>query len=278
MRLADEKLLLSPSDLSNHLVCAHLTTLNLAVARGEMQAPKTDDHFVEVLRARGDEHEKAYVASLLERGLNVTDLSGHKFSDDAFEATRSAIGSGAPVIVQAALAGEGWAGYADILIRVATSSALGDWSYEVVDTKLAQETRGGTILQLCAYSEMVGEIQGRTPERFHVVTPGDPFVEQTYRFDEYAAYYRFVRARLEAAVGAVEADQTYPEPVEHCDICRWQRVCSKRLRADDHLSLVAGIRRSQRDELTRHAVRTLAARRNYRCPSPSSRSAARARQ
>ena len=65
-----------------------------------------------------------------------------------------------------------------------------------MDTKLAQETRGGTILQLCAYSDIVGTIQGRMPEQFHVVTPGEPFVEEKYRFDEYAAYYRLVRGRF----------------------------------------------------------------------------------
>ncbi|HEY6569475.1 MAG TPA: TM0106 family RecB-like putative nuclease, partial [Candidatus Limnocylindrales bacterium] len=33
---------------------------------------------------------------------------------------------------------------------------------------------------------------------------------------------------------------TYPEPVEHCDVCRWAVMCKARRRADDDLSLVAG--------------------------------------
>ena len=33
---------------------------------------------------------------------------------------------------------------------------------------------------------------------------------------------------------------TYPEPVEHCDVCRWSELCRTRRRADDDLSLVAG--------------------------------------
>ena len=36
----------------------------------------------------------------------------------------------------------------------------------------------------------------------------------------------------------------YPEPVDHCEICHWQRDCRERRRADDHLSLVAGITRA----------------------------------
>jgi predicted RecB family nuclease len=282
MRSKEGSISLSPSDLANHLACGHLTTLNLAAARGEMQPPKTDDQFLEVLRARGDDHERAYVAALRGQGLEIIDLSEHKFTDAAVSQTRDAMTRGAEVIVQAALADGIWAGYADVLVRVPRPSALGAWSYEVVDTKLAQETRGGTILQLCAYSDIVGTIQGRMPERFHVVTPGEPFVEEKYRFDEYAAYYRLVRGRLENAVGLAtsgrtevrpcdqphESSTTYPEPVEHCDVCRWQRVCAKRRRDDDHLSLVAGIRRSQRDELNRHEVQTLTALAGLPLPLP----------
>ena len=69
--------------------------------------------------------------------------------------TLSAMRSGADVIVQAVLAGDGWGGRADILWKVSTPSALGAWSYEAVDTKLARETKGGTVLQLCLYSDLI---------------------------------------------------------------------------------------------------------------------------
>ena len=42
----------------------------------------------------------------------------------------------------------------------------------MIDTKLARDTRAGTILQLGLYSAMLAEIQGLTPEQFHVVVPG----------------------------------------------------------------------------------------------------------
>jgi predicted RecB family nuclease len=280
MKLHDHTLRLSPSDLSNHLSCRHLTSLDLAVARGELVKPVLHSKFLDLLRARGDEHEKAYVAALRARGLTVADLSANRdLSDAAYQATRAAMASGADVIVQAPVGHDGFAGYADLLLRVEVPSALGAWSYVAADTKLARETRGGTILQLCVYSEIVGEYQGRMPESFHVVTPGEPFAEQTYRFDEFAAYYRLVRGRLRDAVGrgsrGAEAPPpqhgqsdsrtevpsyvpTYPEPAAHCDICRWWATCEARRRADDHLSLVAGIRRTQRAELMQRGVATLA--------------------
>ncbi|MGH7269000.1 MAG: hypothetical protein ACREJ3_01100, partial [Polyangiaceae bacterium] len=62
-------------------------------------------------------------------------------------------------------AGEGqlehgvWAGWADVLLRVPGTSALGDWRYEPVETKLAKETRGATLVQLCLCAELLAEVQ-----------------------------------------------------------------------------------------------------------------------
>jgi uncharacterized protein len=167
---------------------------------------------------------------------------------------------GADVIVQAALAVDRWLGYADILRKVSSESpVLGAWSYEVHDTKLSRETRGGTLLQLCVYTELVGELQGLTPACFHVVTP---LGTERYRFDEFGAFYRQTKARfldfVNAGAGG-DIPPTYPDPVEHCDVCRWSSRCNARRRKDDHLSLVAGLGHQHEIELDRHEVRTLAA-------------------
>ena len=81
---------------------------------------------------------------------------------------------------------------------------------------------------------------------------------------EYAAYYRAVRRRFEAH--AASPPDTYPEPVEHCGICEWQQSCAGRRRADDHLSLVAGITRGQRSRLVEREVTTMAALGALRLP------------
>ena len=51
-------------------------------------------------------------------------------------------------------------GRADVLRRVEVPSDLGPWSYEVLDTKLARETKGGTVLQLCLYADLIEAVQG----------------------------------------------------------------------------------------------------------------------
>ena len=77
--------------------------------------------------------------------------------------------------------------------------------------------------------------------------------------DDYAAFYRHARRTLEGVVDTQAADSLYPEPKEHCDICRWQARCDKRRRSDDHLCLVANISGEHTAELQRQGITTVSA-------------------
>ena len=254
MRYVDGTLRLSASDLGAHLGCQRITALDVQAASGILEPPSYVDPALEVLQERGFRHENEYLEHLEAQGVEVVSLD----SWDP-EPTRDAMTSGVGAIAQATLASGHWFGRADVLLKVETPSALGEWSYEVVDTKLSANTRASTILQLCLYSSLVGEIQKLVPESMHVVIPGTEFEPETYRFDEYGAYFRFVQARLERGVAAFSGgdDAPYPDPVEQCDICRWWPICNAQWRSDDHLSFVADIQRSQRVELQERSINTL---------------------
>jgi uncharacterized protein len=189
--------------------------------------------------------------------LEVTRIEGFEVNDRAAAETIAAMRDGSTAIAQAALSHEGWIGRADVLRRVEADSGLGGWSYEPIDTKLARETKAGTILQLCLYADLLSEVQGRPPESMYVVPPWTDFGPQEYRFADYAAYYRKVKAALAARMGVDVADATYPDPNDHCEICRWRQVCDKRRRDDDHLSLVAGISKVQMNELKSRGIGTV---------------------
>ncbi|MDE2905501.1 MAG: TM0106 family RecB-like putative nuclease, partial [Acidobacteriota bacterium] len=129
--------------------------------------------------------------------------------------------------------------------------------YEVLDAKLARVAKGEALLQLLLYSDLLAQAQGTTPARMHLALGGgDGPREASFRVVEYSAYYRAVRRRFEAH--AAEPPDTYPEPVDHCALCDWKQGCADRRRADDHLSLVAGITRSQRRKLVDRGVTTMA--------------------
>ncbi len=250
MRIWGRQIRLSASDLSNHLACRHLTTLELQVALGQRTAPDWAVPDLKVIQELGLRHEKAYLAHLVAQGLKVENLGhiDHKQEDRLLAETLALMERGAEVIAQGALSGGEWFGRPDVLRRVEKPSKQWAWSYEVADTKLARETKATTILQLSLYSDLLKQIQGTLPEFLWVVPPGEGYAGEKYPVLEYAAYYRHVRKRLQKAVGDDAAKETYPEPVEHCNVCRWFKECDQRRRADDHLSLVAGIRRQQRDQ------------------------------
>ncbi len=248
--------MLSASDLANHLACRHLTKLDLAATRGEIEPPRRREALLEALRERGLAHERAFVEHLRGQGLDVLELPQDESSDSAAERTSRAMREGVSVIYQATLAQGRWLGRADVLLRVDRPSGLGGWSYEVVDTKLALETRAGTLLQLCVYSELLGQIQEKLPEHMHVVPPNPAFERESYRLTDFAAYYRSVKGRLDRFVDE-GSPSTYPEPVPHCEYCRWWANCEERRRLDDHLSLVAGITKLQRRELVERGIDTL---------------------
>jgi len=261
MKLETDTLRLSATDLANHLACRHLTSLDVGVADGRWKPPHWYRPEAEVLRARGLEHERAYLAHLEAEGRRITRFADDEGGTTGLERTMAAMRAGAEVIAQATLASGRWLGRADVLLRVERPSALGAWSYEALDTKLARDTKAGAILQLCLYSELLEEAQGVRPEHMYVVPRRPEFPLETYRVEDYLAYYRLVRRRLEAAVDAdaARAPETYPDPVPHCEICRWWPRCDKQRRADDHLSLVAGISRMQMRELESREIETLAA-------------------
>jgi uncharacterized protein len=171
--------------------------------------------------------------------------------------TAAAMRSGADVIFQATFFDGRWRGHADFLLRREDRpSDLGSWSYDIADTKLARRVKAAAILQMCVYGDLLEQIQGIPPETVSVVT-GDG-VMRPHRLADYAAYYRAARRRFEDRVfDGEELPATYPEPVDHCRVCPWFSVCIERRRADDHLSLVANVTRSQRRRLVDSGVSTV---------------------
>jgi predicted RecB family nuclease len=239
----------SPSQLNAYLECEHLAALELAVARGEIERPPADNAQAELIRRKGIEHELAYLTALRDAGRAVVTIAEDEIASAA-AATEAAMGAGAEVIYQAAFVDlEGWHGYADFLER------RPDGSYEVVDTKLARHAKPFYVLQLCFYSEQVARIQSREPERMHVVLGSGE--RESFRPAEFTPYYRRVRARFVQAMRS-GLRETYPLPVQHCSICDFKERCDAQWAADDHLVLVANLRRDQVARLHEQGVATLA--------------------
>jgi predicted RecB family nuclease len=262
------------TDLVAYLACEHLTQLERAALAELVKRPMRDDPELDVIRKRGFQHEARYLADLVADGRSTATIKldgsiadqGDQLRAAAAE-TIGAMEAGHDVIYQATFFDGTWRGHADFLLRVddpARASRFGPYHYEVADTKLARHVKASAVLQICSYVDQLEGIQGVRPEWMHVALGGSARTVERLRVDDFMAYYRSAKARFLATVTDETAatyppTTTYPEPVEHCDVCRWAAECVARRRADDHLSLVAGISARQRQALTVRGVDTLEA-------------------
>jgi predicted RecB family nuclease len=244
------RLTFSPSDLTAFLACSHLTSLETAVAHGTLVRPDADDAQAELIRRKGEEHERAYLAELRTRGLRIAEIElGDELDwERAAVETAQALADGLDVVYQSVFVHEGWRGIADFLERQP------DGSYEAADTKLARTSKPAHILQLCFYTEQLARVTGREPAFMHVLLGSG--LRDSYRPGDFMAYYRRVRQRFLEFVA--DPPETYPLPVSHCSICDFRERCRAQWERDDHLTLVARLRRDQVPRFEEAGIGTVA--------------------
>ena len=256
MRVVAGRLILGATDLSDYIACEHLTELEIRRAHGE-DLPRSTTPLAELLATLGGEHETRWVDARRDAGARVREFDPEATRkattlaelEHAAAETAAEMRAGTELLYQPFFFDGTWQARADFLVRVDRPSALGDYSYEVYDAKLARHVRVETLLQLCEYSLQVSHILGVMPEQMHVVLGNG--VTRSFAVSDFAAYHRVIRAQFEAALGGSTA---YPEKVAHCTVCDYAEFCDARRRTDSHLSLVARMRRDQVRKLNASGV------------------------
>lgn len=243
----------SATDLVNYLGCAHATFCDLRQLTPPVELPEDDEHAA-LLQEKGLEHEHAYLERLRREGRSFAEIPSDGTLEARVNATRAAMQAGADVVYQGALAAAPWRGFSDFLLRVnGVPSSLGDFAYDVADTKLARTAKPKHVIQLCVYADLLRAIQGIEPPRMHVVL-GDG-TQVSLRTSTVRHYFGVARGRFELFVGAPPA--TAAEPCGHCEFCRWKQTHEAEWEVTEHLGLVANINRSQIDKLRASGVTTL---------------------
>ena len=74
----------SPTDLNAFLACPHLTALELAVKRGEVVRPHRVNLHAELIRRKGEEHERSYLERLSADGREITQAEGRAIVNDRY--------------------------------------------------------------------------------------------------------------------------------------------------------------------------------------------------
>lgn len=267
MQYRDGHLIYAPTDLSRWSASPYASWMARFAIECPAQAPAKDepDAMLSRLATRGLAHEDALEARFREAGLQIVNVASQLENDvretspgedAAINLTRELLHAGTDVIAQATLERDGFRGHADFLVKVPGTSELGDFHYEVWDTKLARRIKPGMVLQLCCYVDMLEAVQGRQADDL-VVALGNGSNECVPLVDCFDYYCAVKQAFLAGqATWSVDAE---PDPAHYSDHGTWSAYADASLESSDHLSRVARITRRQIDKLGEAGIQTMTA-------------------
>lgn len=245
------RILYSPTDLVRFLASPFASWMD----RYHLESPgiiQPDEETEErrLIATAGNNFEGEILAGLKTTTEGLVEIS--KSSDQqAREKTLQAIQSGAPVIYQARLELDDFAGYADFLILD------GNRTYQAWDSKLARQPKPYYAIQLCCYSEMLAALfDCKMPNKFGIILGTQERVE--FRVEDFIHYYRCIKSAFiqiqQSFDGRIE---NRPEPRPRADHGRWSSQAEKFFSDTDHIVQVAGISIGQIRKLKNAGVTTM---------------------
>jgi predicted RecB family nuclease len=225
--------------------------IGLTLPGSEECAPNEKDEQLELLAAKGLEHEEAFLERLRADGHEIAEFD---VNSNGVVDTLEAMRQQKDIIFQAPLQHEIFAGIADFLALKPGASLLGDHHYEVWDTKLARSTKASFVVQLCAYAEMLEHLQGRRPEGFEVVLGNNDHVR--FLTNRFIYYFRELKRSFLEFHDDFDP-HIFPHPGMSKSFGRWSTFAKQVLEESDHLSGVANVTRSQIRKLEEAGITTL---------------------
>lgn len=237
---------LTGTHVYSYVKCPRLAALDLHLPRSERRPPHPwEEHSAR----RGIEFEASIVKDL--------PIEAPVYPDRDFEAGAAAtlelLRRGVPWVHQAVLASDDRLGLPDLLRAVPGASRLGDHHYEVLDVKTSGRSRSDQILQVVFYSELLGAVQGRRPDRGALILKSGR--EESFAIADYAAAEREVVAALRHLREDPEVERPFLQ--SGCASCHHDRRCMAELEAAGDLSLVHGMSRGARAMLEQAGCRTV---------------------
>jgi predicted RecB family nuclease len=248
------QLVYSPSDLILFAASAFASWMDrLHLECPDRASPDPASEEEQILWKKGLEHEHDLLEQLKSSGRDVCEIPD---KGDRRKATEVAMQSGREIIYQAKLECPPFTGFADFLERVPGPSKLGDFHYTVSDTKLARDPRPKFLIQLSAYAEMLEQVQGLRPAKVSVILRDKK--PTFFRTDEYFYCYLALKKAFLEFMTEFNPDERPPLDLGK-DHGRWGSTAERILRDLDHLSLVAGMTRTQARKLEAAGISTVKA-------------------
>ncbi len=202
---------------------------------------KSERTIAENLRLeKGLTHEKEYFKELSKKYKKVKNIKKLKdlSKEEKIKETIKALKNGYELVYGGWLASGNWRGELDFLeINKTVKSNLGNWSYEIIDTKNSSKVKKDHIYQISLYSFLLKEAQGILPKNFYILLKDkkkeivklgevyDIFLEQKFSFEN------FIKNDL---------NRKKLEKVSYCSLRDLQEFCEKEWISKKHLNQVLG--------------------------------------
>ena len=255
-----EGMFYSPSDLTKYMESPFASWMDRLAQEYPELAPKPDpsDELMVMLQQKGYEHEDKLETQFIAEGKSLVKIEGIT-KKDKYTKTLAAMKQGAEVIVQGRLELSEFAGYADFLVKVEHKSDqplsnLGDWHYEVWDTKLASHVKPTFIIQLCCYAQMLEAIQGCLPQNITVALGNGE--KQILKTHDFYYYYLSLKNTFLVEHSRFHPDQK-PDPADSKSWGNWSNHAEQILLDKDHLFQVANITKAQIKKLNKIGIHTM---------------------
>lgn len=239
--------------------------------------PAIQDPLLLLLLESGRQNETRYVEKLRNQGLDVVSLQGGSMEERAVR-TREAMRAGARVLHNGVLEGGPslqtiaermatlgvpirFRGETDLLMRVdGQPSAFGSYAYRVIDVKSSRTRRLPQMMQVAYYDRLLEETQGVSLDQGAVIVypsgpRGEPVEESFALAEVHPTLDLFLEEKLRDVLLATP-DTLGFHLTDDCRRCLWFDHCGKRARLEKHLSLVPGLRPSQRKLLEEDGIKT----------------------
>ncbi|MBX9687854.1 MAG: TM0106 family RecB-like putative nuclease [Candidatus Obscuribacterales bacterium] len=253
MQKKASSIIYSPSDLITFMADPFSSWMDRRYLENpEGLNPDEVDENAVLIQKHGIKHEIEFLQELKNSGADLCSIEARH--EEGLEQTINAMKAGREIIYQGYLLKEPFAGLSDFLVRRAGKSALGDFHYEVWDSKLAKKPKPYFLVQLCCYAEMIAEIQGLRPDSVAIVLGSKE--KMKFRTEDYYYYYRSLKERFLAFQNKFNPDKA-PIWINVGEHSRWSSYAEKSLEEQDSLVRVAGIRNSQIKRLHESGIMTM---------------------
>ena len=229
----------SPTMLTKYINCKHI--ISNEYYEKSLKLKKNKRTITDSLRMdKGLEHEALYFQDLKKKYSKVKNIKSLKnlTRKEKIDETIESLKKGYELIYGGWLESGEWVGEIDFLeINRNLKSKLGDFSYEISDTKNALKVKGINIYQLGIYVDLLKDVQGILPKNFYLILKDKS--KQKIKLTEVYETYLYHKRNYEKFLSD-GIKKTVPEKCSYCNFCDWSDQCQNEWESKRHVNQILG--------------------------------------